>query len=99
MSPGFTIYEVGTSFDWDGDIKVSINFAHRDKFVGYPAISALVVMKRHTLLHSLLWIRLMPRLAYRILIVNNVLANIFFPFGKMIILERLRTSFFLSCRS
>ena len=41
-------------------------------------------MKRQTLLPSLHWICLVPRLVYPIMILNIVSANIFFPLGKMV---------------
>ena len=68
-------------------------------FVGYPAILALRAMKRQTLLPSLHWIFLLPRLVYSIVILNIVSANIFFPLGKMIGMVRSRTSFILSSQS
>ena len=51
-------------------------------FVGYPAILALRAMKRHSMLPSLHWICLVPRLVYPIMILNTVSANIFYPLGK-----------------
>ena len=47
-------------------------------------VIALGAMKRQTLLPSLHWICLVPRLVYPIMILNIVSANIFFPLGKMI---------------
>ena len=52
-------------------------------FIGYPAILALEVMKRQILLPSLLWIFLVLRLVYP-MILNVISASIFFPLGKMI---------------
>ena len=62
-------------------------------FVGYPAILALRAMKRQTLLPSLHWICLVPRLVYPIVILKLVSANISFPLGKMIGMVRSRISF------
>ena len=53
-------------------------------------------MKRQTLLPSLLWISLVSRLVYLMLILNTILTNIFLPLGKMIGMVRLRTSFILA---
>ena len=52
-----------------------------------------------TLLLSLHWICCMPRLVYPVMILNIVSTNIYFPFGKMIGMVRLRTSFILSSQS
>ena len=60
---------------------------------------ALRAMKRQTLLPSLHWICLEPRLVYPIVILNIVSANIFFPLGKMIGMVRSRTNFILSSQS
>ena len=68
-------------------------------FVGYPSIMALRAMKRQTLLPSLHWICLVPRLVYPIVILNIVSANMFFPLGTMIGMVRSRTSFILSSQS
>ena len=46
--------------------------------VGYPAILALGIMKGQTLLPSLHWIYLMPRLVYNIMILNIVSINIYY---------------------
>ena len=56
---------------------------------------ALGVMKGQTLLPSLHWICLMPRLVYPIMILNTVSAHIFVQLGKMNGMVRLRTSFVL----
>ena len=101
MWPSFTIYEAGTSLDWDGDTKVCLfKFCIKNTlyFVGYPAILALRVMKGHSAA-SLHWICLMPGLVYPVMILNIVSTNTFFPLGKMIELVRLQTSFILSSRS
>ena len=68
-------------------------------FVGYPAILALRAIKRQTLLPSLHWICLIPKLVYPIMILNIVSTYIFFPLGKMIGMVRSRTSFILSSQS
>ena len=82
--------------DWDGDTKVCLfKFCQKKTlFFGYPAIMALRAMKRQTLLPSLHWICLVPRLVYPTVILNIVSANIFFPLGKMI-----GTNFILSSQS
>ena len=88
----FTLYEGGTSPDWDGDTKVCLfKFCQKKTllFVGYPAILALRAMKRQTL----------PRLVYPTLILNIVSANILFPLAKIIGMVRSRTSFILSSQS
>ena len=77
-----------------------LNFANKHIiFVAYQAISALEVMKRQTMLPSLLWICLVSRLVCPTLILNTILTNIFFPLGKMIGVVRSQTSFILSSRS
>ena len=80
---------------------VFFNFAQKKTlvFVAYPATLALWAMKRQTLLSSLHWICLVPRLVYLIIIVIIVSANIFFPRGKMIGMVRSRTRFILSSQS
>ena len=61
---------------------------------------ALGLMKRQTLLPNLLWICLVSRLVYPVLILNTILTCIsFFHFGKMIGMVRSRTSFILSSQS
>ena len=93
MSSSFTIYEAGTSLDWDGDTKVSLYiFDTKDIiFVGYLAILVLEVTKRQSCL--------MPRLVCPILILNIVSVSRFFLLGKVFGLVRLRTSFILSSQS
>ena len=68
-------------------------------FVGYPAILALGTMKGQTLLPRLLWICLISRLVYPILILFIILISIFFSFGKMIGMVRSQTSFILPSQS
>ena len=69
MPTTLTVYEAGTSLDWDGDTKVSFLYLPiKTFFVGYSAILALGAMKRQTLLPSLPWICLIWRLMYPILI-------------------------------
>ena len=108
VSPSFTIYDAGTSFDWDGDTKVCLfTFCNKKKhpkkkplfFVGCSAIMGLGVMKGKTLLPNRHWICLMPRLVYPIMILNTVSNDILFSLGKMIEMVRLRTSFVLSSQS
>ena len=48
---------------------------------------------------SLVWICLVPRLVYPIMILNTILTNILFPLDKMIGMVQSRTSFILSSRS
>ena len=76
--------------DWDGDTKVCLqNFAIKTLlFVRYPAILALEITERQTLLSSLAWSSLVPRLVYPIMILN--ISNILFPLGTVY--------FSLSCR-
>ena len=59
---------------------------------------ALGAMKMQTLLLSLLWICLVSRWVYQILILNTILNNIFFPLGKMIGMVRSRNNFILLSR-
>ena len=76
---------------------VFFNFAKKILFVvGHPAILVLKVTKRQTLLPNLLWVCLVSRLVYSVLI---LLTNIFFPFGKIIGMVRSRISFILSSQS
>ena len=99
MSSDFTIYEDGTSLDWDGDTRVCIfNLANKTIVLCWvPShIGIRGNKKRQTLLPSPLWVYLVPRLAYPILILNNI---IFFPCGKMNGMVRSRTSFILASRS
>ena len=67
-------------------------------FAGYSAILALEVMKRQIQLPSLLWICLVSRLVYPIPILN-ILSNIYFAIGKMIVVVWWRTCFIPSNRS
>ena len=97
VSPIFTIYEAGTSLDWDDDTKVCLFKCCQKKTV--PSHIGLGVMKGQTLLPSLHWVCRMPRLVYPMMILNIVSTNIFFPLGKMIGTVRLRTSFILSSQS
>ena len=60
---------------------------------------ALRAMQMQTLLPSLHWICLVPRLVYPRVILNIVSANIFFPLGKMNGMVRSRASFNLSYQS
>ena len=73
VSLSFTIYEIETSLDWDGNTKVSLNFA-KILEVAYPAILALQVTKRQTLLSSLHWICLVPRLVCSIMSFKNCIS-------------------------
>ena len=79
---------------------VFLNFAKKDiVFCWVPSHMALRAMKRQTLLPSLHWICLVPRLMYPIVILNIVSANMFFPLGNMIGMVRSRTNFILSSQS
>ena len=86
---GLMLYIVYVS----GSFRVSLPPCLYFSCVGYPAILALKVTKRQTLLPRLHWSCLLPMLVYPIMIWNIVLDNIFFPLGKMIGMVRSRISF------
>ena len=99
----FPVCEAGTSLGWDGDTKVCTIILFRIKTLfdfGNPIIFALESMKRQILLPRPLWICLVQRLVYPIMILNIVSASIFFPLGTVMIgMVRSRTSFILWSRS
>ena len=75
MSPGFTIYEAGTSLDWDGDTKVFLvlfNFANNDIILCWvhPPMFVLGVMKRQIVSKSISDLSRISRLVYITLIIN-----------------------------
>ena len=100
------ILKIIGSTEWGADRKIMLRLYRslvRSKLdygciVGYPAILALRAMKRQTLLPSLHWICLVPRLVYPVMILNIVSTNISFPLGKMTGMVLSRTRFILSSR-
>ena len=74
-------------------IRKCVFFTFANKVIIFCLVSGRVGVGGKTLLPSLLWICLVSRLGYSILVLNIMLTGILFPIGKMIGMVRSRTSF------